>query len=106
MKYKKSVYKSLALISQLGISMMVPIALMVALGLVIDHYFNTVTVIPFMVIGMLAGGRNVYKMAMAVANDDEQKSKGKTEKEIDVTQKDGKDESAMDAGAFSVYNSV
>ncbi len=75
MKYKKGVYKSLALITQLGISMMVPIGCMVALGIWIDNQFHTAFVIPFMILGILAGGRNVYKMAMAVAKDEKEQPK-------------------------------
>lgn len=71
MKYNKSVYKSLALISQLGISVMVPIALCVAAGLFIDHYFHTSTVIPLLILGILAGGRNMYVIAMAFVRQDE-----------------------------------
>lgn len=73
MKYKKSVFKSLALITQLGISMMVPVALCVALGIWIDSKFHTYWVIPLMVLGMLAGGRNVYRLAIAASKDDDSK---------------------------------
>jgi len=72
-KYKKSVFKSLALITQLGISMMVPIALCVALGVWIDSKFDTYWVIPLLFLGMAAGGRNVYRLAMAAAKSDEPK---------------------------------
>ncbi len=71
MKYKKSVFKSLALITQLGISMIVPIAMCVALGLWLDNRFGIHTFIPLMILGMLAGGRNVYRMAMAASKDDD-----------------------------------
>ena len=67
MKYKKSVFKSLAMISQVSISMIVPIALCVALGLWIDSKFDTYWVIPLMFLGMAAGFRNVYRMVMAAA---------------------------------------
>ena len=70
-KYRKSVFKSLALITQLGVSMLVPIAICVALGVFIDSKFDTYWVIPLLFLGMLAGGRNVYRLAMAASKDDE-----------------------------------
>ncbi len=62
MKYRKGVYRTLALITQLGISMLVPIFLCVFLGSYIDEKFNLNTFIPLMLLGMLAGARNVYKL--------------------------------------------
>lgn len=81
MKYKRSVYKTFALISQIGISMMVPIALCVALGIWIDRKFGTYWIIPLIFIGMAAGFRNVYHMAMsAIKDDSDKKTDGKEEK--------------------------
>lgn len=70
MKYKRSVYKTLALISQIGISMMVPIALCVALGIWIDRRFGTYWIIPLIFVGMAAGFRNVYHIAMSAMKDE------------------------------------
>lgn len=78
--YKKSVYKSFALIMQLGISMMVPIALCVALGLWLDRLFGTSWIfIPLMILGMAAGVRNMYRLAMAASRDDEPEQEKKDE---------------------------
>ena len=79
MKYKRSVYKTFALITQIGISMMVPIALCVALGIWIDGKFGTYWIIPLIFIGMAAGFRNVYHMVMfAMKTEDGKKEcKGK-----------------------------
>ena len=80
---KKSVFRNLTLITQLGIHVMVPIALCVAVGVLIDKHFGTYWVIPLMFLGMIAGGRNAYKLAMASAREDE--------KNDDVHHSDGKD---------------
>ncbi len=56
----KKVYKTLALISQLGISMIVPILLCTAIGVYLDEKFSLPLTIPLIVLGILAGGRNVY----------------------------------------------
>ena len=58
MKNTGKIFKNLALITQLGLQVMVPIALCVAAGVIIDNHFGTCWVIPLMIIGMLAGGRN------------------------------------------------
>ncbi len=66
-KYDKSVYRSLVLISQFGINMLVPIGMMSALGIWLDGRYQTSfwTVLLFFV-GAIAGGQNVYRMAKKV----------------------------------------
>ncbi len=63
-KYKSSVYQTLALVTQFGISMLVPIFLCSFLGKFLDDSMNTSYwfVILFF-IGALAGFRNIYIMA-------------------------------------------
>ena len=56
----REVLKMLALISQLALSMMVPIFLCVYLGYYIDEKFHTSFFIPLMILGILAGVRNCY----------------------------------------------
>lgn len=64
MKYKKNVYQSLALITQFGLSMLVPIFLCAFLGLFIGNKIShPVIVVPFFILGVLAGFRNVYVLA-------------------------------------------
>lgn len=65
MKYKKSVYRNFALISQLGISVIVPIGLCIFIGVLIDKKFNSNFIIPLIFLGIAAGARNVYRIAMA-----------------------------------------
>ena len=67
MKYKKSVYRSLALITQFGINMLVPIFLCVAAGVYIGRRFeiNWIT-IPLFARGALAGFRNIFIMAKKI----------------------------------------
>jgi len=68
-KYKKEVYRSLSVITQLGISVMVPIFLCLMLGIWLDKKFSTWFTIPLLVLGILAGGRNAYIMAKGVLNE-------------------------------------
>ena len=60
MKYKKSVYTTLALISQLGISMIVPILLCTYVGAWLEEKYAFPFTIIFILLGILAGGRNVF----------------------------------------------
>ena len=67
MKYKKEVYRSLALIMQFGINMIVPILLCTFLGVFLDRLFDTsfITVILFF-LGAIAGFRNIYIFAKSI----------------------------------------
>lgn len=65
MKYKKNVYRNFALISQLGISVIVPIGLCIFIGVLIDKKFNSNFIIPLIFLGIAAGARNAYMIAMA-----------------------------------------
>ena len=64
MKYKSEVYRSLTLILQFGINMLVPIFLCSYIGWWVDKKLQTSFVFILMFfLGALAGGRNVYRMA-------------------------------------------
>ena len=72
MKYKKSVYQTLALISQLGISIVVPIVLCTFAGAFLEEKFSISVTIPLIILGILAGGRNaVYLVRQANKNSEE-----------------------------------
>lgn len=75
MKYKKSVYTTFALVSQLGISMIVPILLCTYIGVWLEEKFAFPFTIIFIVLGILAGGRNVIALV--------QRAKQQTEEESD-----------------------
>lgn len=62
MKYNKSVFQTLTLISQLGLSMIVPILLCTYAGVWLEEKFSFPFTIIFIVLGILAGGRNVYAL--------------------------------------------
>lgn len=70
MKYRKDVFTNLALITQLGIHMLTPIFVCVAAGILIDRYFHISATIIFLIVGILAGARNTYILAMRAANND------------------------------------
>ncbi len=65
--YNRTVFQSLALISQFAITMVVPIGLMFAAGYWLDRRLGTsyITVV-FFFIGALAGFGNVYRLARRI----------------------------------------
>lgn len=80
MKYKKSVYQSLVLITQFGINMLVPILLCTGLGILIERKTgHIVFIIPLFILGALAGFRNCYIAAKKIYESDDKKHDKKTE---------------------------
>lgn len=63
---KEKPYKYLAMISQVGISVIVPVGMMIVIGKVLDFYFHTgnLLVIILAVLGVMAGLRNLYVMPL------------------------------------------
>ncbi|MFI3176265.1 MAG: AtpZ/AtpI family protein [Eubacteriales bacterium] len=71
MKYEKKVYHSLALITQFGINMLVPIFLCSFLGMYIDRKLETgCFMIILFFVGSLAGFRNILVFAKKIYQED------------------------------------
>jgi F0F1-type ATP synthase assembly protein I len=69
-KKNKSVFQALVLVTQFGISMLVPILLCTLLGVYIGKRFSIpIIAVPLFLIGALAGFRNVYRLAKSVYED-------------------------------------
>lgn len=67
MKYKKSVYQSITMITQFGINMLVPICLGSVAGMYLDKWLGTgFFVIIFFFIGAISGFRNIYILARQI----------------------------------------
>lgn len=67
MKYHKTVYQSFAMITQFGITMIVPIFLCSFLGWYLDEKFHTTWLfVALFFIGALAGFRNVYFLSKKI----------------------------------------
>ena len=68
--YDRTVFRSIALIMQFGINMLVPICLMSAAGVWLDKHFGTnFWMILLFCMGAVAGGQNVYRMARTIYDD-------------------------------------
>jgi len=73
MKDNKRVIRSFTMISQVGISMLVPIFLCCMLGMFLEKSLHWPAFIPMFILGALAGMRNVYMMIAAIYKEDEKK---------------------------------
>lgn len=74
MKENKNVFRSLTLITQFGINMLVPILLCTFLGIFLDKLFSTsfIVIILFFV-GALAGFTNVFRLARTIYSKSDEK---------------------------------
>ena len=74
--YKKSVYRALAMVFQFGINMLVPVCMMTAFGICLDHKLHTSWImILFFFIGAIAGAQNIYRMAKQVFDENDRSGK-------------------------------
>lgn len=60
MKKQKTVVKTFSLVSQLGISVLTPVILCTWAGVKLEDRFALQLTVPFIIVGVLAGGRNAY----------------------------------------------
>ena len=68
MKDNSKIVRSLSMISQFTIHMLVPICMCSYLGYLLDEKLNTsILFILFFFIGAMAGGRNVYLLAQKIS---------------------------------------
>lgn len=79
MGYKKSVFQSLAMVTQLGLCVMTPILFCVFAGNYIDSRYGTKTLVFLLILGTLGGGRGAYVMAKRFI--DRQTKEEETERE-------------------------
>ncbi|MDO4343955.1 MAG: AtpZ/AtpI family protein [Eubacteriales bacterium] len=78
MNFKKDVYRNIAMITQLGISMLAPVILCVFIGYQLDRHFGWNTVLVLLILGILAGCRNCWMLLQRLVPKD---GKDKEEKE-------------------------
>lgn len=82
MKNSKEIVRALAMVTQLGISMLAPIILCATLGIWLDEKFGWSITAVLLVLGIMAGARNTWIMLKQVQQlsskgrqKDEQKNK-------------------------------
>ena len=81
MKKKSEILRYIALISQLGISMMVPVFLCVGIGVLIDKKYNTFFSIPLLIVGIAAGYKATYMIVKS--NMEAARQRPKSEDELE-----------------------
>ncbi len=70
--YDKKVYRTLALITQFGIDMLVPVGALSWLGYMLDRRFGTsFLMILLFFVGAAAGAQNVYRTVKGILEDGE-----------------------------------
>lgn len=77
---KKEVFRSLTLVSQLGVSVMVPMFMCLGIGLLIDKHFDTSTAVWLMFLGLAAGFRNAIILAKNVLDENAKDSSDRYKK--------------------------
>ena len=75
MRYKKSVFRSLVMVTQLGLCVLTPTVLGVLAGSYVDTRFGTKTVLVFLILGVLGGGRGAYLMAKRIIEQEAREEK-------------------------------
>ncbi len=86
MNKNNDIGRALAMVTQLGISMLAPVILCVFFGQCLDSYLGWSTTVPLLILGILAGARNTWIM---VKNVQKKQSKPRRYWEIDG-QEEGK----------------
>ena len=82
MRYKKSVYQSLVLVTQFGINMLVPLLLCSLAGVYIGKRCDIEwIVIPLFFLGALAGFRNIHIMAKKIYQQKEERKQSRAKKD-------------------------
>ena len=70
MKYKRTVYQALTMISQFSINILVPVFLCSFIGIFLDRKLGTsYFMVVFFFVGALAGFRNIFLMAKGIYKD-------------------------------------
>lgn len=73
--YRKDVIKTLAMVTQLGLSVLAPVFLCVFAGVLLDRYFHVNLIVPLLILGIAAGFRNMYVLARQMVNDQDKEKK-------------------------------
>ena len=82
MRHKKSVMRNMMMVTQLGLSVMVPVFVCILAGSWIDRHAGTNLTIFLMFLGFLAGGWNGYKVAMTTLRMNEQERKKRIRRHV------------------------
>ena len=82
-KYHKEVYRNFALITQIGISMIAPVFLMLAAGLYLEKKTGLFFTIPCLILGFMAGFRNVLILVVKASKSEKNKEMEEEKRLVD-----------------------
>lgn len=82
MRYKRSVFRSLAMVTQLGLCVLTPTILGIAAGSFLDARFGTKVTLILLVLGVLGGGRGAYLMAKRIVEQEAREEKAERERQM------------------------
>ena len=82
MRYKRSVFRSLAMVTQLGLCVLTPTILGIAAGSFLDARFGTKITLILLVLGVLGGGRGAYLMAKRIVEQEAREEKAEQERRM------------------------
>lgn len=88
MGYKKSVFQSLAMVTQLGLCVLTPILFCVFAGSYIDSRYGTKTLVFLLILGTLGGGRGAYMMAKRLIDQEAKEQEREQKRMIESVLKD------------------
>lgn len=82
MKENKHVFRSLAMVTQLGLTVMVPVFLCVFAGRYVDRHFGTHLSFVFLIVGFLAGIASAWRLAMRIVKMEQEDERKKEEERL------------------------
>ncbi len=82
MHYKRSVFRSLAMVTQLGLCVLTPTLFAIFAGQYIDSRFGTKTMLVLLILGVLGGGRGAYLMAKRLIERDAREERAERERKM------------------------
>ena len=82
MRYRKSVFRSLAMVTQLGLCVLTPTVLGVLAGGWLDSRYGTKLTLVLLVLGVLGGGRGAYVMAKRLIVQEGREAKAEQERRM------------------------
>ena len=65
------IVKGLAMLTQLGLTVLIPTALVLVLGLWLDRRFGWSVTVPLMILGILGGAKGAYDLAKGMIKSQE-----------------------------------
>lgn len=80
---RNSIYRNIAMITQISLYVMVPIFLCLGIGIWLDNRFGLSLTLPMLILGIVSGARTGYVTVKDMITSDEEKRKKRQKEEIE-----------------------